>query len=137
MSEDITSREPSSDEFAIDEAWLKASARRGFDDVENPSSDELPACAAHNPPPIGASAMTDERIVFVRARSLEETLFWWEEVTRAAKDLWSQQFTGSIRAKNRSRKWHPTEKQFRIMRRMVDDWFSGALSTRNSDELIE
>lgn len=65
-------------------------------------------------------------------RCADECLFWWDVVQRAALSPWERQFASQIASKAEKPWWRPTDKQLRIMRRMVDQVFYGPGS-----ELIE
>lgn len=75
--------------------------------------------------------MKRETFPTLPARSLDELLALWPAVLRSAESEWQRSFAMSIARQGRRRTWQPSPKQLSLMRRMVDDLFTG------SPDLIE
>ena len=56
-------------------------------------------------------------------RTVDECLFHWNLVIKAATDVWEKDFARSIMKQSRRRGWQPTAKQLARMRVMVSDLF--------------
>lgn len=69
---------------------------------------------------------------------LERLLYHWPTVVHRTTDVRRRQFALSIRKRARSKDWWPSQKQARVMRRMVDKLFASSTSGKGEgSHLIE
>lgn len=68
----------------------------------------------------------------MRQRNVDELLFHWAAVMKAAETPWAKSFAESVEVKARKPWWRPTAKQEAIMQRMVAELFG-----EDDSDLIE
>lgn len=76
----------------------------------------------------------------MNARPTVDELLWsWPSVCKAAKEEWAKGFTLSIAKHSKRRNWTPTPKQYALMRRLVADLYDPHHGSDTDDDgpLIE
>ncbi|SNR59098.1 DUF664 domain-containing protein [Paracoccus sediminis] len=71
--------------------------------------------------------------------TVEELLWSWPAVCKAAKDEWAKDFALSIAKQSRHKNWTPSTKQHALMMRMVNEVYRhrGDFDGRDDFPLIE